>query len=273
VNIRSQILVIGILALTLIGIVFSFTPIFKGPTQTREVVTHTLIETSTLTSLKSVSYETYAPRTSISNLVGERPADIKRIAFSQAQDALFIELEVNFIEGFARPYSYGVFLSNSTYKGGYCVLFLPWPQDNPKVTLIDLKDYSQEDYSVEIEEVTVKARIPLKSLEGISTDEPDFTFIVWASSWAHDFVPINRIEDRENIWFFDDLPPSQISFSPIKHRIVSIQTSTAIKESTQLKIATRVASKEPVFWWSDILAPSIPWALAAILLIILWNRK
>lgn len=274
-------LTMGVAALTLMGAAFSFTPILQGPQTplSRETVTVTFtwVEAATSTSMEVVEYETYGVKSGLSNLGGEWPADVRAVFFSLNGDALSVKLQVNYEEGFARPYSYGVFLSDSREKGRYCLLFLPWPQDSPKAMLIDLKDYSHRDYGLEVEGLTAEALIPLEALQGVFQEDASTgeaaRFYAWASSWAYDFVPINRVEEREHIWLFDDIPPTEISLSPTTYTTASTRFYTSMSASTWLKTATKIAFKSKASWWSGVLAPAAPWTAAAILIALLWRKR
>jgi len=274
-------LALGAAALTLMGLIFAFTPVLQSlqAPRSREAVavTFTWVEAVTSTSVEVVTYETYGVKSSLSNLGGEWPADIREVSFTLKQEALSVKLQVNYGEGFARPYSYGIFLSDSPEKGKYCLLLLPWPQDNPKTTLIDLKDHSHRDYGLGVKGLTAEALIPLEALQGVFLEDASSKglsrFYAWASSWAYDFVPLNRVEEREHIWLFDDLPPTEISLSPTTYTTVSTRFYTSVEASTWMKTATKIASKPQASWWSDVLAPAAPWTAAAVLIALLWRKR
>lgn len=274
-------LALGAAALTLMGLIFAFTPVLQGlqAPRVRETVTVTFtwVEAATSTSMEVVSYETYGVKNSLSNRGGEWPADIREVVFSLKREALSVKLQVSYGEGFARPYSYGVFISDSPEKGKYCLLFLPWPRDDPKAMLINLKDHSHRDYGLEIKGLTAETIIPLEALQEVFVKDASAggssRFYAWASSWAYDFVPLNRLEEREHIWLFDDLPPTEVSLSPTTYTTASTRFYTAVEASTRLKTATKIASKPQASWWGDVLAPAAPWTMAAVLIALLWRKR
>ena len=194
------------------------------------------------TSTSTVTVSTVAPRLTIFHSGGELPSAVSELSFGIRGGNLITHLEVERSEGVKYPFTYGVFLSQSSESAVYCIVMKPWFRSNATEGLLldvrnqpfdevlpsDISTYPQEKVDTTFGEREIQTEIPLSKLSLLKQGSAITEFYAWVHVWAL----------GNERYLFDFIQPTRITPEAVEQTYTFRTCSTWIQTTTRLVTVT-----------------------------------